>query len=105
LAAFPADRPRLVEGPLDPDQLVRLVRDAGVDLFDSSWPSWLADRGLGFRLRSEFFATIFDPSQKAGGQKRPENCGFVVVDFNEARLLLFFLHSFKENKSKNNNKN
>ena len=46
LTPLPADKPRIVNSPVSPHEILRLVRDVGVDLIDSAWAQRAADIGI-----------------------------------------------------------
>lgn len=71
LICLPSDILRIVEGPFDPSQVLFLFKQ-GIDLFDSSYPTLLAEKGFAFNLSNGF---PFDQEQ------------FSLIDLNEKRFL------------------
>lgn len=57
---LPADRVRLVQGPWSPLNIVKLIQH-GVDLFDSTLPAILADRGCAFTF--QYKKTVSAPNE------------------------------------------
>ncbi|KAI0781210.1 tRNA-guanine(15) transglycosylase-like protein [Trametes elegans] len=51
LAVLPQDKPRIVNSPASPHEILRLVRDIGVDLVDSFWAQRAADMGIALDFR------------------------------------------------------
>ncbi|TBU28920.1 tRNA-guanine transglycosylase [Dichomitus squalens] len=51
LDPLPADKPRIINSPVSPHEILRLVRDVGVDLIDGSWAQRAADIGIALDFR------------------------------------------------------
>ena len=68
---MPPEKLRLVEGCFNPDQVLFLFHQ-GIDLFDSSFVTKLAEKGMAIRLVDGFPLTL-DERQ------------FTVMDLNEER--------------------
>uniref|UniRef100_A0A7E4VUA0 Queuine tRNA-ribosyltransferase accessory subunit 2 n=1 Tax=Panagrellus redivivus TaxID=6233 RepID=A0A7E4VUA0_PANRE len=66
---LPQDKVRLVEGAFNPTQILHLIK-LGVDLFDSSFASLMADEGKAFKIADDFESTW----------------EFSVLDFNDAKF-------------------
>jgi queuine/archaeosine tRNA-ribosyltransferase len=82
LSCLPSDKLRVVEGPFDPEQVLFLCKQ-GIDLFDSSYPTMLAEKGFAFGLIDGF---------PLDGNSRTEQ--FTLIDLNEKRFFFrFFLTS------------
>uniref|UniRef100_A0A914WC93 Queuine tRNA-ribosyltransferase accessory subunit 2 n=1 Tax=Plectus sambesii TaxID=2011161 RepID=A0A914WC93_9BILA len=79
LANLPSGKPRMFNGALSPSQVFELVK-FGVDLFDSSFPSSLADQGKAFRLADNY----------------PHDNAFHTIDFNDKSLADDFTPVFPE---------
>ncbi len=43
-----------MEGAFNPQQIFQFVDALGMDLFDSSYATWLAERGQGLRLHNDY---------------------------------------------------
>uniref|UniRef100_A0A1I8BN86 TGT domain-containing protein n=1 Tax=Meloidogyne hapla TaxID=6305 RepID=A0A1I8BN86_MELHA len=73
LSFLPSDKLRIVEGPFDPTQVLFLFKQ-GIDLFDSSYPTMLAEKGFAFGLLEGF------PLDNNNEQ-------FSLIDLNEKKYL------------------
>ncbi|CDO69005.1 hypothetical protein BN946_scf184834.g12 [Trametes cinnabarina] len=51
LEVLPAEKPRVLNSPVSPQEVLRLVRDVGIDLVDSSWAQRAADIGIALDFR------------------------------------------------------
>ncbi|KAI0646792.1 tRNA-guanine(15) transglycosylase-like protein [Trametes meyenii] len=51
LQNLPQDKPRVVNSPASPHEVLRLVRDVGVDLVDSFWAQRASDMGIALDFR------------------------------------------------------
>ncbi|XP_062515982.1 queuine tRNA-ribosyltransferase accessory subunit 2-like [Corticium candelabrum] len=69
---LPEDKPRLLFGPRTPDQILNAV-ESGVDLFDTSYPYYLTEKGLALML--------FSGCRQADDQYRPR----MLVDLNDKK--------------------
>ncbi|CAK5023367.1 unnamed protein product [Meloidogyne enterolobii] len=73
LSYLPQNNLRIVEGPFDPSQVLFLFKQ-GVDLFDSSYPTFLAEKGFAFQLLEGF--PLDDNNEQ-----------FSLIDLNEKKYL------------------
>uniref|UniRef100_A0A914MLR4 tRNA-guanine(15) transglycosylase-like domain-containing protein n=1 Tax=Meloidogyne incognita TaxID=6306 RepID=A0A914MLR4_MELIC len=73
LSYLPQNNLRIVEGPFDPSQVLFLFKQ-GVDLFDSSYPTFLAEKGFAFELLEGF--PLDDNNEQ-----------FSLIDLNEKKYL------------------
>ncbi|CAK5073082.1 unnamed protein product [Meloidogyne enterolobii] len=73
LSYLPQKNLRIVEGPFDPAQVLFLFKQ-GVDLFDSSYPTFLAEKGFAFELLEGF--PLDDNNEQ-----------FSLIDLNEKKYL------------------
>ena len=46
LDPLPADKLRIVNSPASPHEILRLIRDVGIDLIDAAWAQRAADIGI-----------------------------------------------------------
>ncbi|KAI0637254.1 tRNA-guanine(15) transglycosylase-like protein [Trametes polyzona] len=51
LQVLPPEKPRILNSPASPHEVLRLVRDVGVDLVDSFWAQRAADMGIALDFR------------------------------------------------------
>ncbi|KAE9408300.1 tRNA-guanine transglycosylase [Gymnopus androsaceus JB14] len=72
LRPLPRTKPRLVTSACGPHEMLRLIRDVGVDLFDTQWAQRAAD--VGVALDFGFPVAI------AGGQQQLHDLGYNLYD-------------------------
>lgn len=60
----------LVEGVFYPEQIFYLIKEFGINLFDSSYAVWLAENGKALKIGTDF------PN---------ESTDYQIVDFNDKR--------------------
>ncbi|KAL1947553.1 hypothetical protein VTO73DRAFT_13277 [Trametes versicolor] len=71
LQALPLGKPRVLNSPASPHEVLRLVRDVGVDLVDSFWAQRAADMGLALDFRFPIQDdSVPNPSDCAPPRKR-----------------------------------
>ncbi|KAH9857810.1 tRNA-guanine(15) transglycosylase-like protein [Lenzites betulinus] len=71
LQALPAEKPRVLNSPASPHEVLRLVRDVGVDLVDSFWAQRASDMGIALDFRFPVpDPAVPDPSVCAPPSKR-----------------------------------
>ncbi|GAV05208.1 hypothetical protein RvY_15376 [Ramazzottius varieornatus] len=63
IRSLPKDKPRFIHAPLSPTAVVQLVR-MGVDVFDTSYPAALADRGQALIRTGDFCFEVWTMSEK-----------------------------------------
>ena len=86
---LPPNTLRLVEGPFDPEQIFQLVK-IGVDEFDNSYVTYLAERGRAFRL-TKTYPEIDKRKKSESGEvlqcatESTKTSFFQIVDFNDPR--------------------
>ncbi len=101
LDPLPANKPRIVNSPVSPHEILRLIRDVGVDLVDGSWAQRAADIGIALDFR--FPAPRPPPSESSAENAPPPltrkdgklNLGHNLFDplyrHDHSRLALSFL--------------
>lgn len=90
ISELPPNTLRLVEGPFDPEQIFQLVK-IGVDEFDNSYVTYLAERGRAFRL-TKTYPEIDKRKKSESGEvlqcatECTKTSFFQIVDFNDPSL-------------------
>ena len=69
LDPLPADKPRIVNSPVSPHEILRLVRDVGIDLVDGLWAQRAADIGIALDFR--FPSSHSHPSESSAESAPP----------------------------------
>ncbi|KAI0807293.1 tRNA-guanine(15) transglycosylase-like protein [Fomes fomentarius] len=67
LEPLPSTKPRIVNSPASPHEILRLVRDVGIDLVDASWAQRAADIGIAL----DFSFPVSTESTSNSGSCRP----------------------------------
>ncbi len=71
LQVLPPGKPRILNSPASPHEVLRLVRDVGVDLVDSFWAQRAADMGIALDFRFPIpDGSVSTPSDCAPPRKR-----------------------------------
>lgn len=68
LDPLPADKLRVINSPVSPHEILRLVRDVGVDLVDGSWAQRAADIGIALDFR---FPALQPPASQSSAENAP----------------------------------
>ncbi|KAI1790759.1 tRNA-guanine(15) transglycosylase-like protein [Ganoderma leucocontextum] len=68
LDPLPADKPRIINSPVSPHEILRLVRDVGVDLVDGFWAQRAADIGIALDFR---FPVPHPPTSESSAESVP----------------------------------
>jgi Queuine tRNA-ribosyltransferase len=93
LEDLPVTKLRLVNTAFSPHEMLRLIRDAGVDLFDTYWAQQAANWGVALDFR---FPIALDPDRKQAATDQPKKyqVGHNLYDQQFAHDFTRLAHSF-----------
>ncbi|TFK18675.1 hypothetical protein FA15DRAFT_760512 [Coprinopsis marcescibilis] len=71
LAPLPSEKPRIVFGARSPHEILKLVRDTGVDLFDAAWVVEMGTKGVALDFAFPVRGACANSDRTTGAGKRP----------------------------------
>lgn len=91
LAPLPSGKPRIAYGARSPHEILRFIRDVGIDLFDMHWAQWAANIGvaLDFRFPAPDPAEIISANHPA---PKPKSRSNATVDIGHNLFNLDYAH-------------
>ncbi|KAI0822619.1 tRNA-guanine(15) transglycosylase-like protein [Trametes gibbosa] len=107
LQVLPPEKPRVLNSPASPHEVLRLVRDVGVDLVDSFWAQRAADMGIALDFRFPLPnpavlspSTFSTPRRQDGKMDLGHNLFAQIYVHDHVRLASSFLDGLSASQSK-----